>query len=407
MKNLIILSSMFWLLSCANLENVYDDTYDAALKPIEVKNNDEAGYSDYIKNNQDGYAVVEESQENKLFKFGNTNQNYGDNRYNDRDCDCMNDVRFGVGNRPYWNAGPYSGFPNYNYYLTSNNFSHMSCYGGSSNYLGWSTFGYGWYSPYAGPNSYWYNNPWDFYGGYNPYNPYYAYGGYNPYGYYGNGYYNYGYYNNANNYNNNSSNNGVVASGNSGNHIYGHRGSTSAISSNTTSYDHTVKGVGTNNDGASHTAVAVQGQFIYAENLTPTYATEGNSALVQSNTVVTKPANNQFAVNSTVQNVDRLNGTVTTNLGQNTISTNQPYQNSYARYTAPVNSGGTNNIVNSTSSTSRNGSNNNSTTHTANRINNNVTTTTYNGNRTTTSGGSNSSSGNTSGTTRSTSSSRR
>ena len=408
MKNLFILSSMFWLLSCANLDNVYDDTYDAALKPVELKNNDESGYSDYIKNSQDGYAVVEESQENKLFNFGNTNQNYTDVRYTDRDCDCMNDISNGVGNRPYWNSGPYSNYPNYNYYLTSNNFSHLNCYGGNSNYLGWASFGYGWNSPYAGPNSYWYNNPWDLYGGYSPYGSFYPYG-YNPYGYYGNGYnngfYNNGYYNNINN--NNSGNNGVVASGNAGRQIYGHRGSTNAISSNTTSYEHTVKGVSTNisNGTISSGTSENQPSSVSNENSRPIYVAESNVDAIQ-NTSIGKPAFNQFSGSSTIQGVERTNGAVAPGTGQQAISSSEPYQNSYARYTIPSNSGNATYVTNS-SSTSRNSSTNSTYNNSGNRVNSNGNSNTFSGQRTTTSGNSGSTSGGSSGTTRTTSSSRR
>jgi len=239
MKKLKYLIPLFVLASCATSVEVYDDVY-TKVKTVEADPiNEDLGYADYIKGSESEYFVQIDSTDQGANQMGEGYYtNSGDiivNNYS-----SPNPNGFGPSSNFYYNNwGP-------NYF--NNPYGNWGgYYGGWNNYNGWNNY-YGWNNGfYAG----WGNNYWNngFYG--NPYwgcnngyygNPYW--GNNNYWNGYNNGYWN-GYNNGFNNgWNNNSwSNNGSgIGAGSGGsNHIYGHRGSVSSNSPNTTAYDHTVK----------------------------------------------------------------------------------------------------------------------------------------------------------------------
>jgi hypothetical protein len=260
-------------MSCSQTSEIFDDAYDEAKAPPKVNLDDQAGYADYIKNQEDIYDVEVDTNryENKTLGGNPSYYGPGTNQYS---------YNNGANNRPYdyYGISPNAGFNN-------GNNGNFGCQYGCMSY---NTYGTCWHMNNGGNcNSNWgYNgsvacgtnhthNPYNtnYYGnnncGNNGYygnsgygNNYYGNGYGNTYGngygnYYGNNYYGSNYYGGYNNYNgglfgsswgfNNNSN--IVANGGDSNvgtnHHNGHRGGTSygGNSGNTTVYEHTVKTV--------------------------------------------------------------------------------------------------------------------------------------------------------------------
>lgn len=238
MKKVKYLIPVLFLFSCASTGEVYDDVYRKAEKPVKEEVNEDLGYADYIKGNEEGYEVetVDVDSENKN-KFG------GGYATENGDLNVYNFEHGYVSNRNYlgWNDPIIYGSNwacryrchQFHYYgrcchqlNTWNDFygcNGFGFYGGLPSNYGY--YGYS-YNPWNG-----WNNPWNapFYG-----NSYY------------NGFYN-GYYNGYNNGFFSGTNNGFIGGGNptddlsSNNHHYGHRNGISTGSSNTTTYPNTVK----------------------------------------------------------------------------------------------------------------------------------------------------------------------
>ena len=233
MKKLKYLIPLFVLASCASSVEVYDDVYTKVKTVGAYPVNEDLGYADYIKGSESNYVVEIDSSDHGANQMGEGYYtNSGDiivNNYS-----SPNSNGFGPSNNFYYNSwGP-------NYYNPYGNWGGY--YGGLNNYYGWNNGFYGGWGNNCWNNGFyggWGNNYWNngFYG-----NPYWGYNNY--WNGYNNGYWN-GYNNGFNNgwYSNNWSNdgNGSGAGFGGSNHIYGHRGSVSSNSPNTTAYDHTVK----------------------------------------------------------------------------------------------------------------------------------------------------------------------
>jgi hypothetical protein len=347
-------------MSCSGTSEIFDDVYDEAKAPPKIDVNDDLGYNDYIKSQEDLYEV--EVDTNRYYKrsLGGVNPSYYDNgisRYSGTPA-----TRGGYGYYPSGNS--YGGSP-YNQYSWSNfstgmcqfscitYFKHGSCRH-TQNSNGFYAFGYIYHDPYMNCDPYgfgssYYYNGGGYYGYYNNYgyNNYYnnCYG-YNNYGYnngyygYNNGYYN-GYYggygypyyggpfgwygnggNNWGNWNNNSNDVAEYAD----NHYHGHRGGTNSGSNsqNNTNYEHTVKD-----------------QIQVPTSPFPVYTASVNSVSSGQNTV----ANTAFANSDNSSNITDINTVHTSNTVSN--SNSKPvYSDNNGSHVKPVQS--TNYVSNNT-----------------------------------------------------------
>ncbi|MBI3134926.1 MAG: hypothetical protein HYZ14_09665 [Bacteroidetes bacterium] len=255
--------------SCQTAKVVYDDAYDAAtVPPVE---DESAGYTDYIKDNENDHkVVVEDKKQVVLGGYYPDNQNSSlSGSTGNTDCNCRcHDTWSGFGNHACVNnTSSYTNFQGYCGSGFNSGFINDRCNCCCNCCRDWRNF-----DPYF---SFRYGSPGILYGYYDYWGTWHSYypWGYDPYGYsayYGNYYgwyspgYTYGWnngywyngvwYNNGINTGNGGSNvNGGSNAVSSGNHYYGHRGAVSTESSNTTSYAHTVKGAATHDAVISET----------------------------------------------------------------------------------------------------------------------------------------------------------
>lgn len=284
-KSFYLIASLAFLFSCSGTSEIYDDAYNARTAPPAVNIDENGGYADYIKNQENHYEVKVDSAKNRTvfnnnpvggspqYSVDNASPNYnhsqfaGDLNYCPYSCQtyfrqghCWHSNNrnsnngFSCNNNnqgfTYGNSG-YFGAPN----------SWCNCHGvNGQNY----NVVYGTNDPHNPYGSSYYSTG-GFYGGYNAYNSgscygnngFYNNGCYNNYGYnnyyYGNGnnswypYYGFGGWGNGFNYNGNNwgsgNNNFANNETTGGNHHFGHRGgsNTGSYSQNNTTYEHTVK----------------------------------------------------------------------------------------------------------------------------------------------------------------------
>ena len=286
-KSIFLIAPLTFLMSCTTTSEIFDDAYDEAKKPAKVEVNDESGYADYIKNQEDMYDVQIDSNKYNNRGLGANPSYYGDNHnhlnHQQHQFDYygtapMNNSAWGYSNYMgmngfgmnfcqyqcmtwrsrgnCWHVAPYNngiygqswnqygsmvwGYPNDPY---------QNCYGNAYYPNGYNYYyGNNGFNGYYGNVGGWYNNNY-YWSGYYPNGYYNSYNGYWGSPYYGG--YNYGWgapgwgngWNNNNNWNNNWSNNNQDWQSN-GNHHYGHRNGTNtgSNSQNNTNYEHTVKG---------------------------------------------------------------------------------------------------------------------------------------------------------------------
>ncbi|MCG8575441.1 MAG: hypothetical protein MI810_11195 [Flavobacteriales bacterium] len=257
MKKLyLLIAPIAFLASCSGTKQVYDDTYEAAVKPEKSveKENDDLGYQDYIKNYENQYEVEVDSSTQQT----STKSSYSDlggSYYSGDDIIVNNYYGNGYGNG-YSNFNNGWGGANVNVFVYNDPWYRYNRWGWSNYYRpgyynSWyyDSWNYGWGNPYYGWNApyYGWNNP--YYAWNNPYygwgNPYYG-GFYDPWGYnpYWDPWYNpyCGYpYNGWNSPVSNGNGGGFTDNTIVDNHYYGHRGGVATESVNTSTYEHTIK----------------------------------------------------------------------------------------------------------------------------------------------------------------------
>lgn len=357
-KSIYLIAPLTFLVSCAGTSEIYDDAYNAAKAPALINVDEEGGYADYIKNQEDLYPMQVDSTKSRA--MGGNPSYYGNGEQ-------MNE-HAGHNHSNYQPGGLYTGYGNQycppsqnNYYISYNNacgapygwaacpyscmtyFQRGNCWHTNRNDMWgnnvWNNYHPGIYGQYPGivygTNDPYAPNGWYGVGGYDPfavgycpnnfgwggyygygyygnYNPYYANNGYyggwgSPYDPWGN-YYGYGGYgwggpgfgwgatgNNWGNNNNNWWTNNDNNNSNSGNHHYGPRGGT-----NTGSYSQ-------NNTNYEHTVKGHEGVTtpfpVYAAGDNELAKTEFSSGKPE---VVHSVSNNNFTT-TTIDKPDYVN----------------------------------------------------------------------------------------------------
>lgn len=407
-KSIFLIAPLTFLMSCTSTSEIFDDAYDEVAKPTKVEVNDESGYADYIKNQEDMYDVQIDSN-----KYNNKNLSGNPSYYGNNSA--HNHLGYQSGQFDYYGTAPMNNgaFQN-GYYSNMNGFQngfcqyqcmtwrsqrncwHVAPYNNGMYGQSWNQYGsIGWGSPYDPYNPYQncYGN--SYYGSGYGYNNYYNNNGFN--GYYGNtggwynnnyywsGYYPNGYYNSYNGYwgnpyysgynygwgagngwgnNNNWSNNNNDVQSN-GNHHYGHRNGTNtgSNSQNNTNYEHTVK---------SHAAAATpfpaysSGQNLAQQSNSPkpkpttgtafggTNGTTDKTTVPPSRTIGTTTNNSQqFVSNNPANQANQTNTTVSRG-GQPATNQFTPANLTTSNNVSSRNGGSNNTYV---GTTSRNGSN--------------------------------------------------
>jgi hypothetical protein len=109
-KSIFLIAFLAFLMSCSQTSEIFDDAYDEAKAPPKVNLDDQAGYADYIKNQEDIYDVEVDTNryENKTLGGNPSYYGPGTNQYS---------YNNGANNRPYdyYGISPNAGFNNGNF----------------------------------------------------------------------------------------------------------------------------------------------------------------------------------------------------------------------------------------------------------------------------------------------------